>query len=167
MLLREEPGFGLTAAPSAVFQRGTGAWMASLWKTDDCFQVSGGAVWWFRLEKMVWKVYRRDHTPFPLDVGISHYYEATPKYGGYAWARGASPLLPFRDYSVTGGAMLRHRRRSYLSRVGEHVRNHNDTSDFQKSNFFGFGYAGLGLSLTHSRGRSDIPSQASPRTNKA
>ena len=64
----------------------------------------------------MWKVYRRDPTPFPLDVGISHHDEATPKCGGYAWARGASPLFLFRDYSVTGGAMPWHRKRSHLSR---------------------------------------------------
>nr|VFK38425.1 MAG: hypothetical protein BECKTC1821D_GA0114238_100473 [Candidatus Kentron sp. TC] len=92
--------------------------MASLWKTDDYFQVSGWGIWWFRLEKMVWKIYRRDPTPFPLDVGISQHDEATPKCGGYAWARGASPLFPFGDYSATGGATRWRRKSSHLSRVG-------------------------------------------------
>nr|VFK46163.1 MAG: hypothetical protein BECKTC1821D_GA0114238_102835 [Candidatus Kentron sp. TC] len=39
MLLREESLFGLTTVPSAVFQRGTGAWIASL-----C--IAAIVIWW-------------------------------------------------------------------------------------------------------------------------
>ena len=83
-------------APSAVFQRSTGARISSIWKTDDYFQVSRWGIWWFRPEKWCGIVYRRDPTLFPLDVGISRHDEATPQCGGHGWARGASPLLPLQ-----------------------------------------------------------------------
>lgn len=78
---------------------------------EDKLLLPYGFVW----RKWPGKFTEPDPTPFLLDFGVSQCY---PGRGGYAWARGDSPLLPIRDYSVTGGAMLRRRKRSHLSKIG-------------------------------------------------